>query len=317
MNSLPGLPFPGPAGAFPTKDEMAAYLEKYKTQFDLPVLYGARVLSVTKISLGYEVSTADKTFFARNIVVATGGYTVAKIPAFANLLNAGIHQLHSSAYKSPADLPPGSVLVVGAGTSGLQIAMDLLLHHRKVFVAGHPPMRIPDLVIKYFSRQFVWFAAHVLNTGTPLGRRAASAIRSKAGKAPLINISMEDVLKEGAFPVARISGSENGWPVASSGERIPVPNIIWATGFTPDYSWIKVHGIADTYGYPLSDRGISRIAQGLYFVGALFQYGLTSSWIAGVGRDAAYVCNHIHARSKTSINLPVKRRSIHENHPNE
>lgn len=317
MNGLPGMSFPGPEGAFPAKNEMASFLEKYKTELNLPVLYGSRVLSVTKVSFGYEVSTNDNKFFAINIVVATGSYTTANVPPISKLLNVGIHQLHSSAYKSPSALPPGNVLVVGAGTSGLQIALDLLLRGRKVFVAGKPPARIPDVIFKYFSKQFVWFAAHILNTSTPLGRKIGRAVRSRSGKAPLINISMEDIIKAGGIPVSRIAGAEKGWPVTACGERIPALNIIWATGFAPDYSWLGLPESLGDSGYPLANRGVSPIYPGLYFVGSLFQYGLTSSWVAGVGRDAEYVCNHIHMRNKTLINLPMKSRSIHEISHNE
>ena len=113
LNALPGLKFPGPQHRPSTKDEMADYLEAYAARFDLPVRMGSYVNSVTKITDRFLVSAGDQRFEADNVVLATGGYQAAYVPSFADQLNAGITQLHSSQYRRPSQLRDGDVLVVG------------------------------------------------------------------------------------------------------------------------------------------------------------------------------------------------------------
>jgi putative flavoprotein involved in K+ transport len=299
-NGMPGYKFPGDQNAFPTKDEAADFLREYKEKFKLPVLYRARVLMVKKSAHGFQIMLKDRMFETQNLVIATGNYTIPKLPAFAKELSGTIRQIHSSDYKSPGDLPEGNILVVGAGTSGFQIAMDLLSEKRRVFIAGKPTAQIPDFILKYFGRQFVWVNKHILNTGTPMGRKFQAAIM-KGGGAPLINISPEAVQQAGVSILPRLKGVQDGWPVTENGEMIEPTAIVWCTGFHPDYSWLDLPGAIAANGYPDAHRGISSKYTGLYFVGSQFQYSLTSIWLGGVGRDAEYIADHLSANAKSMI----------------
>jgi putative flavoprotein involved in K+ transport len=299
-NGMPGYPFPGEQNAFPTKDEAADFLLEYKEKFKLPVLYQAQVAMVKKSVYGFQIMLNDRMLETQNLVIATGNYAIPKIPTFADELNKNISQLHSSDYKSPVDLPEGDLLVVGAGTSGFQIAMDLLSEKRKIFISGRPTAQIPDFVFKYFGRQFVWVNKHILNTNTPMGRKFQAVIM-KGGGAPLINISPEAAQMAGVKILPRLKGVRDGWPVTENGEMIEPSAIVWSTGFHPDYSWMDLPGAIASNGYPETQRGISLKYPGLYFVGSLFQYSLTSTWIGGVGRDAVYIVNHLSAKPKSII----------------
>jgi putative flavoprotein involved in K+ transport len=298
-NGMPGLTFPGDQKAFPGKDEAAAFLLGYKEKFDLPVLYNARVTEVKKTETGFQIRLGDRIMTARNLVIATGNYTIPKIPSFARELNAGVLQLHAADYKSPDQLPEGKILVVGAGTSGFQIAMDLLHEKRTVYIAGKPTAQIPDFIFKYFGKQFVWVNKYILNTNTPMGRKFQATIRQGHG-APLIHISPEAAQEAGIKLVQRIKGADHGWPVTESGEQIKVAAILWCTGFHADYSWIDLPGAIASNGYPAANRGISLQCPGLYFVGAQFQHSLTSAWLGGVGRDAGYIVHHIRVNRKSN-----------------
>jgi putative flavoprotein involved in K+ transport len=291
-NGMPGSPFPGNQNYFPTKDEAADFLLEYKEKFELPVLYNARVMMVKKSNNGFQIMLKDQMLETQNLVIATGNYAIPKIPAFAKELNGGIQQLYSSYYKSPDDLPEGKILVVGAGTSGFQIAMDLLHEKRSVYIAGKPTAQIPDFIFKYFGKQFVWMNKHILNTGTPMGRKLQAGIMQGKG-APLINISPESAQLAGVKILQRLTGAKDGWPVTETGEKIEASAIVWCTGFRPDYSWMDLPGAVAANGYPATFRGVSSKYPGLYFVGSLFQYSLTSTWMGGVGRDAGYIVNHI------------------------
>jgi len=297
-NAMPGCKFPGDQNTFPTKDEAADFLLEYKEKFELPVLYRARVLMAKKSADGFQIMLKDRMLETQNLVIATGNYTIPKLPAFAKELSGTIRQIHSSEYKSPGDLPEGNILVVGAGTSGFQIAMDLLSEKRRVFIAGKPTAQIPDFILKYFGRQFVWVNKHILNTGTPMGRKFQAAIM-KGGGAPLINISPEAVQQAGVSILPRLNGVQDGWPVTENGEMIEPTAIVWCTGFHPDYSWLDLPGAIAANGYPDTHRGISSKYKGLYFVGSQFQYSLTSVWLGGVGRDAGYIADHLSVYAKS------------------
>jgi putative flavoprotein involved in K+ transport len=292
-NSLPGHKFPAPGKIHAGKDEVADFLDFYARKFELPVLLQAKVTDVTKKEEIYEVQSSRGIFTCKNIVIANGGYAIPKKPGFSSGLSDEIRQLHSSMYQRASDLPVGDVLVVGAGTSGLQIAMDIAASKRKTYVSGTPTFKIPEFILKYFGKQFVWVMNNIITIKTKPGRKAQKAIKSGAG-APLINISMEDAEKAGVKHVSRIKGVREGYPILEDGTAIKVSTVIWCTGFSCDVSWINLNDITDDHGYPLSYRGISPTHEGLYFVGMPFQYALTSTWINGAGRDANYIADHIH-----------------------
>lgn len=291
---LPGLSFPAAKNSFPTKDEIADFLQHYVDKFQLPVLTGNKVTHLSKTSGGYEVITSDRKFTCKKVVIATGNYSVPKIPAFAADLNLQIHQMPSSAYKRPSELPDGDVLVAGAGTSGLQIAQDLALAGKKVFVSGTPPDKIPVFLLNHFRKPLLWMMNNMMTIHTKAGRKMQHAIKNEGRAAPLINISLEAVKEAGVQHIPRVIGSSNGYPMLADKRIIQPSSIIWCTGFSRDFSWISgMDDIADEHSYPITSRGISIKHKGLYFLGMAFQYALTSSWLLGVGRDAAFIADHI------------------------
>ncbi|HEU4842411.1 MAG TPA: NAD(P)-binding domain-containing protein, partial [Ilumatobacteraceae bacterium] len=124
-DGLPGMPFPAPADTYPTKDEVADYLAAYATRFELPVLLDCRVQRLEHADGRYLVHTSQGTLTAHQVVVATGPFQTPATPGLASGLDPDVVQLHSSAYRNPADIPAGPVVVVGAGNSGRQIALEL------------------------------------------------------------------------------------------------------------------------------------------------------------------------------------------------
>ena len=122
-DGLPGMPFPARRSSYPTKDEAADYLETYAERFELPVMPSVKVDRLTRRGKGFDVVATDLTVAAENVVVATGAYHTPRVPEFADQLRPDILQIHSSAYRNPAQLREGGVLVVGAGNSGAEIAL--------------------------------------------------------------------------------------------------------------------------------------------------------------------------------------------------
>lgn len=288
-DGLPGFPFLGKRGSLPTKGEMADYLLKYSMKFSLPVQLDTKVIELNKTSDRYEIFTSKGKFYSSNVIISTGTNPNPYIPSFASEINKNIFQIHSSKYKNPESLPSSNTLVVGAGTSGVEIAIELSAS-RPTMLSGRATPHIPDFVFRYVGKLYWWFAHNILTLKTPIGRKVKPKILG--GGAPLISVSMENVKEAKVEHLPRIKGVKNGLPQLEDGRVISATSIVWATGYKPDFSWIKFD-VTENNGWPKAYRGISEKYRGLYFVGMVFQYGLTSGLVGGVGRDAAFVVNHL------------------------
>lgn len=286
---LPGMAFPASKNSFPGKDDMADYLERYATGFSLPVQSNVKVHQVLTHDGYYETDTSAHKLVSDNVVIATGTNPFPKIPSISSGLSPEIFQIHSSGYFRPETLPPGDVLVVGAATSGIEIALEVSATHR-TFISGKPTFHIPDNVLKYGGELYWWFVSNIVTVRTPIGKKAKQSILH--GGSPLIRVSSRDLENAGIKSLPRVSGTENGFPKLEDNSVIKVSSVVWATGYKPDFSWIRMD-VTDDTGWPLNDRGVSTVSNGLYFVGMPFQYGLTSGLVGGVGRDALYVSRRI------------------------
>ncbi|TQV86287.1 MSMEG_0569 family flavin-dependent oxidoreductase [Exilibacterium tricleocarpae] len=134
---LPGHSYDGddPHG-FMSRDEIIAYLERFAEKVNAPVLENTSVNKIVSRGIsGYRVETSSGIFLTDQVVVAAGGYHEAIIPRMAERLPETIYQLHSEQYRNPQQLPEGAVLVVGSGQSGAQIAEDLHIAGKKVYLA--------------------------------------------------------------------------------------------------------------------------------------------------------------------------------------
>jgi putative flavoprotein involved in K+ transport len=289
---LPGMKFPKPDFYFPTKDETADFLDAYARHFALPVRHGLKVDSLSHNEKGYQLSSGEINFHSRNVIVATGAFHKPHIPALAKELSPDIFQMHSVDYRNPEQVPMHSILVVGAGNSGAEIALELAKTGRKVWLAGRDVGRIPaDRLGKIMGgRPYWWFLRRVMTIDTPLGRRMKATVLTHGN--PLIRTRREEVAEAGVEFTPRLAGVPQGKPSTEDNRLLPAEGVIWATGFHPDYRWIKLP-IFDESGRPRHARGVVSEAAGIYFVGLHFQTGLTSSLLGGVGEDAKYIVSKI------------------------
>ncbi|MEY9851418.1 putative flavoprotein involved in K+ transport [Leifsonia sp. EB41] len=300
-DGLDGRPFPGNKGAWPTKDAMADYLADYAAHFDLPVRSGRRVDELRLVEphddddgFGFEARSGDETFRARHVVIAMSDYQTPRLPAFATDLSRSIRQLHAQDYRNPAQLAPGTVLLVGAGNSGAEIASELAATH-PVVVSGPNTRDIPGSFSSPLSRHLIvhilngFVFNHVLSVNTPIGRRARRTA-THAG-VPLIRVKSRDLLRLGVRRAGRVTGVQNGLPVVD-GAPLEVANVIWCTGYAPGFDWIRIP-VLDDSGEPEHERGIVAAVPGLYFVGLHFLTSLSSAMVHGVGTDAARIANRI------------------------
>jgi putative flavoprotein involved in K+ transport len=304
-DSLDGMRFPAPPHSFPTKDQMADYLESYARHFKLPVRSGAKVEQLRRDGQHYVAVTRDRTFIANHVVVAMSSYQSPRVPAFAADLNSNIVQIHSRDYKNPAQLRDGDVLIVGAGNSGAEIAMDLVSRHR-IWMSGRDtgeiPFRVNSLAARLFLLRVVFRLVfhRIFTIKTPLGRKARRTELNKGG--PLIRTRSKDLAAVGVQRVGKVAGVRDGLPLLDDGRVLNIANIVWCSGFTPGFSWIDLP-VLDANGVPRHDGGVVTGEPGLYFVGLLFLYAFSSTMIHGVGRDADRIAGVIEARARAySIN---------------
>jgi putative flavoprotein involved in K+ transport len=145
-DSLPGRAFPGDPDAYPGRDDVVAYLTDYARDFELPVELGSAVRAVRRGDGGHLVELDDRIYEADHVVVATGPFQVPRVPAVADRLDPEIVQLHSSAYRTPSDVPAGTVLVVGGGNSGFQIAEELSRTHEVHLSIGARQTPLPQRI---------------------------------------------------------------------------------------------------------------------------------------------------------------------------
>jgi putative flavoprotein involved in K+ transport len=294
-DGLPGMPFPAARTAYPTKDEMGDYLEAYATRFELPVRSGAPVDTLTRENGHYAVNTSDERFEADNVVVATGVFKRPRTPEFAGELDSRIVQLHSNDYRNPSQLQDGPVLVVGASHSGSDVAYEAAATHDVILSGkdnGQLPVPLETRRGRIGFRVLYRVGTHVLNVDTPMGRKIRPHIRHGGG--PLLRYRKKDLEAAGVERVfARTVGVERGLPVLEDGRVVDVSNVVWCTGFRPDFSWIRFPFELGEDGYPVQYRGAAASPPGLYFAGLPFLHSFASMLIAGSVRDAERIARHI------------------------
>jgi putative flavoprotein involved in K+ transport len=302
-DALPGRPFPAPAGSYPGKEAVADYLRDYATALDLPVELGARVTGLRRTDGGFRLSTADRTYTARQVIVATGPFQTPFVPPPAAGLGASVTQLHSADYRSPDALPAGPVLVVGGGNSGFQIAEEL---------SGTRPVELsvgsayPALPQRLLGRDLFWWLTRLglmrVTAGSRLGRRMQAR-----GEFLLIGTSRRGLQRAGVRFRPRLVEAAGRTVRFADGSSSEVGVVVWATGYRPDHAWIDVPGVLRD-GHVIHTRGVTEVP-GLYFLGLPWQHTRGSALLGFVADDAAHVAAHA-ARTGAALNsgpVPVPR----------
>jgi putative flavoprotein involved in K+ transport len=306
-NALAGMAFPAPAHSFPTKDEVADYLEAYATRFQLPVRTGVRVDRLLREDGRFVVTAGDRSWEADNAVVAMSTFQVPRVPPFATGLSPEIVQLHSAGYRNPSQLQEGGVLVVGAGNSGAEIALEVAGRHPTWLAgkeSGHVPFRIEGAAARLVFQPLLFRVVghRVLTVDTPIGRKLRPRLLSHA--APLVRVKPRDLAAAAIQRVPRVIGVRNGHPLLADQQILEVANVIWCTGFGPDFSWIDLPVFGENQHEPTHHRGVVANQPGLYFVGLYFLYAMSSGFLPGVDRDAEHIVHTILARAGRTSGRP-------------
>lgn len=298
--NLPGLPIDIGRFSYPTRDQLADYLERYARHFDLPVRLSSEVVALRRLDDGrfrLELGTGDDVI-ARHVIVTTGAHRVPVTPAFASQLDPSIRQLHSLDYQGPEQFADGPVLVVGAANSGTDIALEAAANGHAVTLAGRHPGHVPVDIDLPIGNLLAGFFISRLRNATVDNEKGRAMMKAKAGHGiMLVRNSLKDLDRAGIVQTGRIERIESGLPVTVDGTPIDAATVVWCTGSRADFGWIDIDGVLDANGRLVAYRGVSTACAGLAFVGMEFQYSAASATLMGMGRDAEHVVATLAAAS--------------------
>ena len=289
FNHLAGMPFPAPKGHYPNKYEVADYFKAYVKKFDFPVQLNTLAERIEKEDNHFIVKTNKGDLKCNEVIIATGPFHVPYTPKFHNKLSEAIFQIHSNYYKNPDQLKDGATLVVGGGDSGFQILDEISKQtNKKTYFSGNTDIKtLPQEILG--KTLWWWFTV----TGF-LSFSKDSWIGKKISKSkqPIIGSDVKSIIKrDNVFPVGYTLDAEENTIKTSKKTLKDVKNIVWATGYKPNFNWIKNIELSSN-GYPKHHRGIST-TNGLYFIGLPWLHTRGSATLGGIKKDANYLANNI------------------------
>jgi len=287
-SALPGLPFGGDPQRYPTRDEVMAYLTHYAEHWKLPVVTNTRVAAVTRSHTCFTVTAEDhRLFHSRSLIAATGSFHRPYQPQLPGQTRFGGTILHAAAYRTPEAFRGQRVIVVGAGNSAVQIAVEVAQVAR-VTLATRSSIRFTPQ--RMLGRDLFSLVALTGIERLPLGQW-------RRLQEPRV------VIDAGAYKRAIAQGLPDRQPmfqsftpngvIWSDGRTEMVDAVIFATGYRPNLAYLVPLAALDATGTPVQRAGISLATPGLYYVGLTGQRTFVSATLRGVGPDAAYVVRHL------------------------
>jgi putative flavoprotein involved in K+ transport len=288
-SALPGLALAGDPDGYPTKNELADYLEHYAAHFNLPVEMSTGVYRLERqAGIFRATTTRDDVISARAVVIATGAFQQPAIPPIARHFAGQVAQLTPEDYRNPGSVPDGTVLVVGDGATGRQIALELSGTHDVLLATGRARRVSRDRILG--KSIFWWMDRLGLMRKSPQSRigRKLKATDPFPGK----HLELDRLREQGVAVVGRVDQATGRQATFASGETRQVDAVIWATGYRDRTGWVQISGAVDDQGRFAEARGVSPVP-GLYFIGRSWQASRGSALVTGVGTDAAFVTERL------------------------
>ncbi len=311
MNVLPrasGAKYPGHRrDGFATREELIEYFERYLEEVDAPVLCDQYVIEARQATDDSWIirTRSGGTFEARNLVVCTGSMSKPRVPDVASSISPRIAQRHSQAYRRPSDIQSKQVLVVGSGSSGVQICKELLDAgcFDEVHLATSDVLVLPSHVLGIqIHRLLHLLGLFDVKVHSRLGRLMYRNLEFKGD--PIRPPTPKDLGRSHGLVVhGRLVDADGDILHFGNGDTLHGADltIVWSTGFKGDYRWIRTSGAPlefDERDYPVHLRGVVDKYPGLFFVGLRYQYTVASHDIYGVGNDAEFIATQIQLRRK-------------------
>lgn len=302
-DSLPGVGFPGDPDGYPTRDEVVSYLRAYAQTCNLPLVFNSAVRSLTQIDDGFQLECSDRTVRADQVVVATGPFQLPLTPTLAGEFAPEVFQVHSAGYRRPHDVPEGTVLVVGGGNTGFQIAAELTGTHAVHLSVGSRQTPLPQ---KVWHRDLFWWLTQTgllkMTVDSRVGRRLSK-------RETLIGSSPKQLRGLGVDLRPRAVSASHDTVSFADGTHLRVDAVVWATGYQPDYSWIEAP-VLDAEGRVRHHRGVTN-RPGLYFLGLSWQHTRGSALLGWVKDDAEYLATQIQGLADSRKRRPTGTNRAH------
>src|SRR6266699_4739284 len=288
-SALPGLAVPGDPESYPTKDEIADYLESYASHFELPVMGDTPIRWLERTNEGFRAtSEAGENIDCRAMVLAPGAYQKTALPLISQQLSADVLQLLPETYISPAQIPTGEVLVVGDGATGRQITRELTVTHHVLLSTGRPRRVSPERIL---GKSLFWWMDK-LGIVRASRESAIGKYLMKADPFPGKGLALKQLERQGVVVLGRLMHVDGKHFTFESRETAAVETVIWATGYQENTDWIAIPEAKDAQGNLLHRRGVSPVPY-LYLIGRSWQWTRGSALLTGVGDDAALIKDHI------------------------
>jgi putative flavoprotein involved in K+ transport len=303
-SALPGLPFPGDPDGYPTRDEVIGYLERYAETFQLPIALNSDVEQLGQARDGrFRLELDGRTITADQVVVATGPFQKPYVPKLADKLDEDVFQTHAVGYRRPNDVPAGTAVVVGGGNTGFQIAKELSATHNVILSIGSRQTPLPQTLL---GRDLFWWLTKTRILDKTLESRLG---RKLSTRETLIGSSPRELKRRlGVEMKPRAVDADAGTVRFEDSSEVAVDAVIWATGYRPDYSWIKLP-IFDDNRRLRHQRGVTA-ADGLYFLGLLWQHTRGSALIGWVKNDAEFIAGRIETHQDAKAPIAVETATV-------
>ncbi|MEX2594787.1 MAG: NAD(P)-binding domain-containing protein [Anditalea sp.] len=280
-NSLPDLPMALSPKARPHKNQIADYFDRYVNHFDLPVSVNEVVNSVTKEGDFFKVKTSLDEITAEKVIIASGFCEKPYFPDWSANLN--IPYIHSNEYNTPTSIKGKKVLVVGSGNSAAQIAAELSKYF-EVHWSTNKNLKFSPLYM--FGKNVLWFADKFGKLNKPMSEK-----KMKRGEAIYLYSNLKKLLKKTKRKKEVIGASDNEITF-EGGEDECYDFILFATGFQPNYDFIRLPEFEDDLDQLRKQKGVSQVP-GLYFLGIPHQRSRSSQLIYGSKKDAYFIVEQI------------------------
>ena len=303
-SALPGLPVPGDPDGYPTKDEIADYLKTYANHFDLPVALGTEITRLEQDGAVFLATAGGGTeLTSRAVVIATGAFQQPAIPVIAANLAADVVQLTPETYRNPQQTPAGTVLVVGDGATGRQIARELSATHQVLLSTGRPRKVSPHRVLG--KSIFWWMDKLGILTMSP-DSRIGRKLKEK-DPFPGKDLALDKLVSAGVTVSGRLNGVAGRRVSFADGQSAEIDTVIWATGYRDKSNWVAIPSVSDERGAFVHDQGLSPVP-GLAFIGRSWQQSRGSALLTGVGGDAAFIVDRLNRAAEPGVDparLPI------------
>jgi len=296
FNNMPGMEFPAKKGHYPSKTEVAVYFQEYVQNFDIPVQLETYIQKISRVNDHFLLNSPQGDLKAKNVVIATGPFHIPYTPAFSKKISSEVFQIHSNYYKNPEQLQSGPAMVVGAGDSGFQILDEISENNRKTYFSGTTDVKVlpQELMGKTLWWWFTKSGFLSFSRDTWLGKKISNS------RQPVIGTDVKGILaRENVSAVGKTKDAENERIFTEKEELRDIKNIVWATGYRPNFEWIEGLELAKN-GYPEHYRGVSNM-EGLYFIGLPWLHTRGSATLGGIKKDAAYLAGKIAEKQSVSV----------------